>query len=446
MIHILVQISKYFMILLFLIYTYECFHVFRFESNSGRQQAIYNTQRELMYVIHFNGFLMLFLTSKNVQIIGFYFMQIVLLAGIYLIYHRFYKNSSELVLNNMCMLLCIGMIILTRLSFEKAFRQFVFCVAGVVIAVFLPLILHKLRFLNKLTWLYAIVGIAALAVVAVAGATSYGAKLSISIGGISIQPSEFVKITYIMFLSGLLHKVQNWKTILLSGILAGIHIVVLVLSSDLGTALIFSIAYIFIIYMSTGKIYYLFGGLTLGSVAAYLGYKLFYHVQVRVAAWLDPWPIIEDKGYQITQSLFAIGTGGLFGMGLYEGLPNSIPVVDQDFIFSAISEELGVLFAVCLIMLSLNVFLIFINTSIKCQDNYYRLLCAGLAVIYGFQVFLTIGGAIKMIPSTGVTYPLISYGGSSLLSTLIMFAIIQGLYILRNDEVTYYEQEAEAED
>ena len=116
-------------------------------------------------------------------------------------------------------------------------------------------------------------------------------------------------------------------------------------------------------------------------------------------------------------------------MGLFEGLPNSIPVVDQDFIFSAISEELGVLFAVCLIMLSLNVFLIFINTSIKCQDNYYRLLCAGLAVIYGFQVFLTIGGAIKMIPSTGVTYPLISYGGSSLMSTIFMFFIIQGVKI-----------------
>ena len=113
-----------------------------------------------------------------------------------------------------------------------------------------------------------------------------------------------------MFLSGLLHKVQNWKTILLSGILASIHIVVLVLSSDLGTALIFSVAYIFILYMSTGKVYYLFGGLSLGSAAAYLGYKLFYHVQVRVAAWLNPWPIIDDKGYQITQSLFAIGTGG----------------------------------------------------------------------------------------------------------------------------------------
>ena len=112
-----------------------------------------------------------------------------------------------------------------------------------------------------------------------------------------------------------------------------------------------------------------------------------------------------------------------------EGMPNAIPVVDQDFIFSAISEELGAIFGVCIILLSFNVFLIFIKTAIACKDDYYRLLCAGLAVTYGFQLFLTVGGAIKLIPSTGVTYPLISYGGSSLMSTIFMFFIVQGVRI-----------------
>ena len=170
-----------------------------------------------------------------------------------------------------------------------------------------------------------------------------------------------------------------------------------------------------------------------GSSAAVVAYKLFYHVQVRVAAWLDPWPIIDDKGYQITQSLFAIGTGGLFGMGLYEGMPNAIPVVDQDFMFSAVAEELGTIFSVCVILLSLVIFLVFIRTSFHGTDNFYRLICAGFAVLYGFQLFLTVGGAIKMIPSTGVTYPLISYGGSSLMSTLIIFFIIQGVRINENE-------------
>lgn len=437
MIHILVQISKYFMILLFLIYTYECFHVFRFESNSGRQQAIYNTQRELMYVIHFNGFLILFLTSKNVQIIGFYFMQIVLLAGIYLIYHRFYKNSSELVLNNMCMLLCIGMIILTRLSFEKAFRQFVFCVAGVVIAVFLPLIFHKLRFLNKLTWLYAIVGIAALAVVAVAGATSYGAKLSISIGGISIQPSEFVKILYVFFIACMMYKKNDIRQTMITSIVSAIFVLTLVASRDLGGALLFFFTYLVMIYAATQKWYYFAGGLGFLTIAALGGNMFFSHVQNRVLAWKDPLSVIDKEGYQVCQSLFAIGTGGWFGLGLNQGLPNKIPVVEKDFVFSAISEEMGGIFAICIIMVCISCFLMIFNVSMQMKDDFYRLIALGLGSIYALQVFLTIGGVTKFIPSTGVTLPLVSYGGSSLLSTMIIFGVIQGLYILQSEQKNY---------
>ena len=186
--------------------------------------------------------------------------------------------------------------------------------------------------------------------------------------------------------------------------------------------------------MATGKSYFLLGGLIAGSGAAVVAYQLFYHVKVRVEAWLDPWSIIDNKGYQITQSLFAIGTGGLFGMGLYEGMPNSIPVVDQDFMFSAIAEEFGTIFSVCVILLSLVIFLIFIRTSFKSTDDFYRLVCGGFAVLYGFQLFLTVGGAIKMIPSTGVTYPLISYGGSSLMSTVFMFFIVQGVKINENEQ------------
>ena len=186
--------------------------------------------------------------------------------------------------------------------------------------------------------------------------------------------------------------------------------------------------------MATGKYSVLFGGLIAGSGAAFVAYKIFDHIKVRVAAWIDPWSIIDNKGYQIAQSLFAIGTGGIFGMGLYEGMPNSIPVVDQDFIFSAISEEFGAIFGICVILLSLNVFLIFIRTAFKCKDDFYRLICAGFAVSYGIQLFLTVGGAIKLIPSTGVTYPLLSYGGSSLMSTIFIFFIVQGVKINEEDE------------
>lgn len=148
----------------------------------------------------------------------------------------------------------------------------------------------------------------------------------------------------------------------------------------------------------------------------------------------DPLGYIDKEGYQVSQSLFAIGTGGWLGMGLYQGIPDKIPVVKQDFIFSAIAEELGGIFALCLILVCFSCFLMFMNIAMQMKDQFYKLVALGLGTVYATQVFLTIGGATKFIPSTGVTLPLVSYGGSSLLCSMIIFAIIQGLYILRQDE------------
>ena len=115
-------------------------------------------------------------------------------------------------------------------------------------------------------------------------------------------------------------------------------------------------------------------------------------------------------------------------------MPNKIPVVSKDFIFAAISEEMGGVFALCLIMVCVSCFFMIMNVAMKLRDNFYRLVAVGLGTLYALQVFLTIGGVIKFIPSTGVTLPLVSYGGSSLLSTLIVFGIIQGLYIMQFDD------------
>jgi len=164
------------------------------------------------------------------------------------------------------------------------------------------------------------------------------------------------------------------------------------------------------------------------------GYKLFSHVRVRVQAFMDPFSAIDREGYQMTQSLFAIGSGKWFGMGLYQGTPSDIPFVESDFMFSAVAEELGGIFALCLILVCLNCFLAFLKIAMDLDDTFYRLVASGLAVMYIFQIFLTVGGGIKFIPLTGVTLPLVSYGGSSVLTTLIVFAIMQGLYMLRFTE------------
>jgi peptidoglycan glycosyltransferase len=174
---------------------------------------------------------------------------------------------------------------------------------------------------------------------------------------------------------------------------------------------------------------FLYSGLLGGSIAAVAAYRLFGHVRVRYLAWTNPFAYIDKEGYQITQSLFAIGTGGWFGMGLNRGLPTDIPVVESDFVFSAISEELGGLFAICIILIYASCFVMFINIALRQEDHFYRNTAIGFSVMFIFQVLLSIGGVIKFIPSTGVTLPFLSTGGSSMLSIIIMFMIIQGIYI-----------------
>ena len=176
--------------------------------------------------------------------------------------------------------------------------------------------------------------------------------------------------------------------------------------------------------------------------AGTLAYFLFAHVRNRVLAWQNPWDIIETAGYQITQSLFAIGTGGWAGTGLTMGRPQDIPVVESDFIFSAIAEELGLVFAILLIFICLMVFMLFLNIALTAKKPFYKLIGIGLGTCYIFQVFLNVGGVTKFIPSTGVTLPFISYGGSSVASSFIIMGIMQGIYLLgkKSEEVELYEE------
>ena len=273
-----------------------------------------------------------------------------------------------------------------------------------------------------------------LGMVAILGKTSYGAKISFTIAGITIQPSEFIKILFVFFAASRLSESTALPNVAVTSAVAALHVLILVLSKDLGGALIFFVVYLVMLYVATKKARYLAGGLLAGSLASVVAYRLFSHVRVRVLAWQAPLSVIDKEGYQICQSLFAIGTGGFFGLGLYQGMPNRIPIVEQDFVFAAIAEEMGILFALCLILVCASCFLMFLNIAMQMKNMFYKLVALGLGTVYGFQVFLTIGGVTKFIPSTGVTLPLVSYGGSSVLSTLILFGIIQGLYNLREDE------------
>jgi cell division protein FtsW (lipid II flippase) len=427
------EISKYVIALLMALYAYESFAVFRFRDEE-RRGGIYTRQNLLMLVVHFSCFMAICFETGDITYLFFYIFQQIVLFVTVMLFHMVYPRANRLVVNNMCMLLGVGFVILTRLSYEKAVKQFVIVVCSIALTMVIPFFIHKMKFLKKLTWVYALVGIAALAVVLILGAYTNGSKISYSIGGVTFQPSEFVKIIFVFFVASALHESATFFEVFTTAVVAGIHVVILVISKDLGSALIFFVVYVLMVFVATRNPLYLLAGTTGGSVAAVIAYQAFRHVQVRVQAWRDPWSEIDSTGYQITQSLFAIGTGGWFGSGLNQGMPQKIPKVEQDVVFSAISEELGGIFALCLIMVCMSCFLMFLNIAMQLKDSFYKLVALGLGVTYGFQVFLTIGGVIKFIPSTGVTLPLISYGGSSLFSTMILFAIIQGFYILREKE------------
>ncbi len=427
------EFSKYVIALLITLYTYECFAVFRYEDEE-RRSGIYTRQNLLMFAFHFSSFLVICFETGDITYLFFYaFQQIVLYAAIVL-YKMLYPKTNRLVVNNMCMLLSIGFVILTRLDFNKAVKQFIIVTVSLVAALIIPFFVHKFKFLKNLKYVYALVGIAALSIVMILGQTTYGSKLSYSIAGVTFQPSEFVKILFVFFVASALYKSSGFFEVFTTAIIAAAHVVVLVISKDLGSALIFFVVYVLMVFVASKNFFYVIAGAIGGSAAAYVAFKVFTHVQVRVQAWKDPWSVIDSTGYQITQSLFAISSGGVFGLGLYKGTPESIPFVDTDFVFSAVAEELGIIFAVCLILICVSCFIMFMNISVRLMDKFYQLTAFGLGVTYIFQVFLTIGGGTKFIPLTGVTLPLISYGGTSVLTTLIMFSIIEGLYIIKQDE------------
>lgn len=433
MVNIIVELSKYIIIFLMTAYTFSCFSIFVQEYEADERHILFR-QNVLMFSMHFMSYMVLYLKSNEQKLIVFYLCQVVFFLAVIILYKIIYPSVSRLIVNNMCMLISVGLIMITRLNFENAVKQFIYAVIGAVIGLVVPVIIRNMKTLIDWTYIYAGAGFALLAVVAVFAATSGGAKLGFTIAGFGVQPSEFVKILFVFYVASSLRKSTDFKNIVITTAVAAAHVLILVISTDLGAALIFFIVYLVMLYVATRQPLYALAGIGAGSVAAVLGYRLFSHIKVRVAVWKDPFASYSEGGYQVAQSLFAIGTGSWFGMGLMQGSPDLIPVAESDFIFSAIAEELGLIFALCLILVCVSCYVMFLNIAMEIRNQFYKLVALGLGTCYIFQVFLTIGGVTKFIPSTGVTLPLVSYGGSSMLSTMIMFGIIQGLYIVREDE------------
>ena len=437
------EISKYIISAIMIAYVLVSIIPLVRRDEDGEKQGVYMIQNILMFCMHFTCFLSICFETAETGYLVFYAFQQVLLLVMIVLFRLLYPYGNKSFMNHVAMLLSVGFVVLTRLSYNKALKQFFIVAVSAVVAMAVPWVISKLRFLRDLKWLYALLGIGMLSVVLVLGAVTNGSKLSYSIGGITFQPSEFVKIIFVFYLAAALWKNHDLGAICLSAIFAGLHVMILVLSKDLGSALIFFAVYICLVYIASGRVRYFFAGLLCGGLAACMAYGLFDHVKVRVQAWKDPWSVIDSQGYQITQSLFAVSTGGFWGRGLFQGNPGTIPYVEEDFVFSAIAEELGIVVGICILLIALNCFGVLMKLSMEIKDKFYQLLAAGIGIVYLFQVFLTVGGGTKFIPMTGVTLPFISYGGSSILTSLILFYAAQGIFIAKKLEDIEYERKKE---
>ncbi|HCI83519.1 MAG TPA: FtsW/RodA/SpoVE family cell cycle protein [Lachnospiraceae bacterium] len=431
---ILMKAAHYLILILMGAYTIAAYAAFRSRSREVRER-LFLRQDWLLLGIHFLAYLTMYLKTLNTELLLFYAAQLIYFLFVLLLFRNLYPRISKGLLNNMCLLVMTGFVMITRLSYDESVRQFRFACIGTGIALIVPVIIRKLHLLTKMSWAYAFVGIGLLGLVMVASRSVNGAKLTLTIGGFAFQPSEFVKIIFVFAVAGLLAGEHSLKRIITATVLAAVHVGILVISTDLGSALIFFVTYLVMLFVATRNPFLVSIGVLAGAAAAVAAYFLFSHVRVRVQIWKDPFADYAGSGYQICQSLFSIAAGGWLGTGLYRGSPGAIPYVEEDFMFSAILEEMGGIFGICLILVCLAVFIMFVNIAMKLESRFYRLAAVGFGAIYATQVFLTIGGGTKLIPMTGVTLPLVSYGGSSLLSTLIMIAIVQGLYMLRSDEV-----------
>jgi cell division protein FtsW (lipid II flippase) len=392
-------------------------------------------QNILILTFQLISYFTLFIALKDGRYMLFAFLVMAAFFAIFLLYRTLYRHANMPLFDNMCLLLSVGLVVQSRLSFDNAVHQMMIASMGLVIAFCLPIFRRQFSLLKSFQYIYGMVGIAILAVVMLLGATTLGANITYTIAGVTFQPSEFVKILYILFLASTLKDVRDLKDFAVVTAFAAAHVLILVGSKDLGSGLIFFVVYLFMAFLATGEWLVLAGGFGLGGIGAVACYFMFSHIRERVQAFIDPWSLIDSIGYQITQSLFAIGAGGIFGVGLGQGTPSDVPFVESDFVFAAVCEELGQLVGICIILVGISCFLVMLELAAGFADRFYRLMAYGAAICYVFQMFLTLGGQTKFIPLTGVTLPFISYGGSSILSTLIIFTLIEAMCILRGEKI-----------
>jgi cell division protein FtsW (lipid II flippase) len=339
-----------------------------------------------------------------------------------------------------------GIIIIERLAPVFADRQAIWLVVGTPILLITASLPYVLRWLRTYRYILLVMGLLLLVATIFLGSNPSGLagapQLWLGFGSIYFQPSEALKIILVAFLASYLaeqypalraEELSNEQGRLILSprifgpimLMWGICIVMLVWQRDLGTAILFFVVFLILLYVAGGSLLVLLSGAALILVAGIAGYFLFSVVELRIDVWLNPWPEADGRAYQIVQSLMAFASGGIFGEGIGQGLPTFIPIVHSDFVFAAVGEEWGLLGVLALIICLATLVTRGLTIAVRQQTQPFRaLLAVGLSMLFAVQGVMIMGGVLKLIPLTGVTLPFVSYGGSSLVVAFVMIGLL----------------------
>lgn len=341
------------------------------------------------------------------------------------------------------MLVSVGIVEIARLKPSLLVRQLQWLCIAMIGMLFVLRFWGRIRQMLKYPYLLGLACVFLLGLPLLFGTEIGGSRNWLVLGPVSVQPSEFGKILIVFFLASYLSDHRRVLTLpahryfflqlpplrFIAPLICiwGLAVLMFVVEKDLGSALLFFGMAVLMTYMATGSKSYVFLAMGFMGAAAAVSYAAFAHVRVRFNIWLDPWQDPSGMGYQIVQSLFSFGTGGIWGTGFGFGHPGFIPEVHTDFIFAAIAEEMGLVAAMMLIVCYSMFFWRGIRAALACRSEKQALLAAGCCSLLFLQAFIIIAGVTKFLPLTGITLPFISYGGSSLVSSFILLGLLVSL-------------------
>lgn len=398
----------------------------------------------LVLLTNLIGFGTLFFTMDTVGDTAIYYSAAVVLLVLFsyaiILFASFGDDYLFLIVS---MIFTIGIIVLLRINTEAAMNQIEYFYIGMIGFFIVYIIYRKFNFWNnrKMIFAYFFISVFFLILTQLFGTYSGGAKNWISLGPITLQPSELIKVLFIFILAGLFtapYKNESYN--LLSKILsrpftrqalimfiAYFHLGFFVLQREWGSAVLYFLIYFTLQYIfGKGKFYLIFN-MVFALFGGLAGIKAMTHIQQRISIWLDPFADSGNLGYQIVQSLYAMASGGVTGAGIGLGYPTYIPLAKNDFIFSAICEEMGMIGGIGVIFLFFMLVYRGIMISLRVTNPFNKAVAMGISAMFGYQTFIIIGGVIKFIPLTGITLPFVSAGGSSLATCFAALAILQAI-------------------